>query len=133
MKKFLFLLMLFPLFAMSQSFTQTVSNPTGAITNTSVDTMNITTPRDFTSVGIQPVITTATGTMAGKAYLYGSLDGVNFVLNDSLALATVTTNTTIWTKTNPVFTYWRITVGGATTVTATASAIFSGKRANTLY
>lgn len=116
----------------SQSiFNQSSSNPSGAITNTGIDTMTLIMPVSFTSVGVQPVISKASGTMAGTAYLYGSLDGVNYVLIDSLTLADASINTTIWTKANPVYNYWRVTVGGATTVLANATAIFVGKRANT--
>ena len=43
---------------------QTTSNPTGAITNTSIDTMSYTLSQSYGTVSIQPVVTKATGTMA---------------------------------------------------------------------
>lgn len=106
------------------SFSQTASNPTGAISNSSVDTMNFSfsNPVYYGVVGIQPVVTKSAGTMAGKAYLFGSVDGVNHVLIYSLALTNNTINTTVWKQTAPVYKAYRITVGGATTVTATATA-----------
>ena len=130
MKKILFLLALtsFSLFGMAQSFSHTTSNPTGVINNTSSDTMSFSTVKNYSVVGIQPVITKATGTMAGKSYLYGSLDGTNYVLSDSLTLGNVTTNTTIWSLSNPTYIYYRIITGGATTVTGTTAAKFIGKK-----
>jgi hypothetical protein len=112
-------------------FKPTVTNPTSAITNTSVDTMNLVNLKGFASIGIQPVVTKATGTMAGTAIVYGSLDGVNFVsIGDTLTLTNVTTNTGIFTHANPVWTYFQLRVGGATTVTATVACKFSGRRPN---
>ncbi len=115
-------------FSQTSAFSQTASNPTGAILNTSVDTMSLTTIRDYESAGVQVVVTKATGTMAGTAILYGSLNGTNYVsTGDTLTLANSTTNTTIWTKTAPVWKYYRILVGGATTVTGTCAATFVGR------
>lgn len=134
MKKTIFLslfLMVISFAGIAQSFNQTASNSTGAILNASLDTMNFSTVQSYTSVGIQPVITKATGTMAGTAVLYGSINGTNFVAaGDTLTFTNVTTNTTVWTKTNPVFTYWRIITSGATTVTGTAAARFKGVNTN---
>lgn len=74
-------------------------------------------------VSIQPVITKATGTMAGVARLYGSVNGSNYILTgDTLALTNQTTNTGVWKLTAPAWVYYRIIVSGATTVTGTAAA-----------
>ena len=130
MKKILFLLTLtsFSLFGMAQSFSHTVSNPTGAIVDTGSDTLSFSTVKSYSVVGIQPVITKATGTMAGKSYLYGSLDGTNYVLRDSLTLGNTATNTAIWSLSNPPYIYYRIITGGATSVTGTTAAKFIGKK-----
>lgn len=105
------------------SLVQTASNPNGAITNTSSDTMAyvFSAAKLYSVVAIQPVVTKASGTMAGTAYLYGSIDGVNYVLLDSLTLTNVTTNTVVWKQTNSPYKSFRVVVGGATTVTATVS------------
>lgn len=104
------------------SFSQTAFNPTGAILNTSSDTMSITLTRSYSQLSIQPVITKATGTMAGTAVLYSSVNGTNWVsTGDTLTFTNVTTNTTVWTKTSSAR-YWRIIQSGGTTVTGTASA-----------
>lgn len=135
MKKFLslFLTACIGLFAMPAvgkaqtlgTFSQTASNPTGAITNTSVDTMTYTLSKNYRLISIQPVVTKATGTMAGWAVLDYSVNGTNWVLGtDTLSLTDVTTNTAVWDKSTAAR-YFRIRVGGATTVTGTAAAKIS--------
>lgn len=131
MKRIMVFLMLFgiSLTGICQSFSATTFNPTAAILNTAVDSLTYSMNRDYTVVGIQPVITKATGTMAGTAVLYASLDGTNYVsTGDTLTLTNVTTNTTIWIKTNPVYSKYLIKIGGATTVTGTASAKIIGRK-----
>ena len=104
------------------AFSHTASNPTGAILNTSADTMNYNLQKGYNLLSIQPVITKATGTMAGTTVLYYSVDGTNWVTTgDSQTNTNVTTNTTVWNKTSAAR-YWRIITSGATTVTATTAA-----------
>lgn len=104
------------------AFSQTASNPTGAITNTSVDTMTYTALKAYPVVSIQPVVTKATGTMVGWAVLDYSVNGTNWVVgSDSLSLTNSTTNSTVWTK-NVAARFFRVRVGGATTVTGTCTA-----------
>lgn len=104
------------------SFSQTASNPTGAITNTSVDTMTYTLQKGYNLVSIQPVVTKASGTMAGWAVLDYSVNGTNwYVGTDTLSLTNITTNTIVWNK-QTAARYLRIRVGGATTVTGTCTA-----------
>ena len=111
------------------TFLQTASNPTGAIVNASVDTMNYTLSGTYTLVTIQPIITKLTGTAAGTSTLSYSLDGVNYVTTatTALTLTNVTKNTTVWNVASSAR-YWRIITGGATTVTATCTAkILAGR------
>lgn len=126
MKKIMFLLFFSIIaFQFSQAqvaFSQTASNATGAITNTSVDTMTYSAIRSYNLVSIQPVVTKATGTMAGWAVLDYSIDGTNwYVGTDTLSLTNITTNTIVWNKATSAR-YYRIRVGGATTVTGTCTA-----------
>jgi len=108
------------------SFSQTASNPTGAITNTSVDTMTYTLSRSYPLISIQPVVTKASGTMAGWAVLDYSVNGINwYVGTDTVSLSNVTTNTGVITK-QIAARYLRLRVGGATTVTGTCTAKVSG-------
>lgn len=131
MKKIIFLIVLAGLFscvnAQVGTFSQTASNAPGAITNTSIDTMTYTLSKPYDHVSIQPVVTKATGTMAGWAVLDYSVNGTSwYVGTDSLELTNVTTNTIVWDKTTAAK-YFRIRVGGATTVTGTATAKISAK------
>lgn len=111
--------------AQTITFSQTATNPTGAITNTSVDTMTATLPRTYHLVSIQPVVTKASGTMTGWAVLDYSVNGTNWKIGtDTVSLSNTTTNTGIIEKVTAAR-YFRIRVGGATTVTGTASAKLS--------
>lgn len=126
MKKILLIALLICIGFISEaqtSFNQTTTNPTGTITNTSSDTMNFTLTGGYRLVGIQPLIVKASGTAAGTATLYGSINGADYVTTGSaLTLTDVTRNTTVWALTAPTYRYFRIIVTGATTVSATASA-----------
>lgn len=54
----------------------------------------------YTALGVQVVATKVSGTVVGKAYLYGSLDGTNYVITDSSsAFANQTTNVASFSKT----------------------------------
>jgi len=104
MKKILSLLMCFLVFTVASqaqtAFSHTASNPTGAILNTSSDTMTYSMQKGYASVAIQPVITRATGTMAGTSVLYYSVNGTNWVATgDTLTNTNTATNSTIWAKT----------------------------------
>lgn len=113
-------------------FNQTSSNKAGALLNTTPDTMAVFAKADYNFVGIQPVITKASGTMAGTAILNVSLDGLNWfpVVGDTLTLSNVAINTTTWRFDSPIYNFYRIIVSGATTVTGTAYSKFAGKRPN---
>lgn len=128
MKKISFLIAI--LIALSYSgisqtrFTHTAGNVKDSIKDTGLDTLSYSLSRSYQLVSIQPVITKATGTMAGKSYLWSSVDGSNWKLNDSLTLSDLTTNSVIWTKASAAR-FWIVITGGATTVTATVKAWIS--------
>jgi len=127
MRKLIFILVcgLFSITATAQTpFKYTTANPTGAFTNTAADTMNYTLAKSYSLIAIQPVITRATGTMAGTAILSYSVNGTQFVNTDTLTMTNAATNTTVWNKTSAAR-YWRIIRSGATTVTGTSAAKIS--------
>ena len=70
---------------------------------------NITLSSSLNGVIFQPIITRASGTAAGKVVFAQSLDGVNYISTDSIALTNVVTNTAFLSKVTPVCTNWRIT------------------------
>lgn len=103
------------------AFSHTTTNSTGAILNTSIDTMTYHLTQSYDHIAIQPVITKATGTMAGTSILAFSVNGTNYVNTDTMTNANAATNTTIWNKITAAK-YIRIITSGATTVTGTTAA-----------
>lgn len=68
-------------------------------TNTNTETSSLTTSvltNGHGDLSLQYVGTKLSGTISGKVYLQGSVDGSTFVTMDSLVLADVTTNTKIF-------------------------------------
>jgi hypothetical protein len=91
-------------------------------TSSSLDTVSKVIPitAGYSALGIQVVTTKVSGTVAGKAYLYSSLDGTNYVVTDSsAAFANQTTNTAFFTKATVPYVYYKVQVrdaaGGAST------------------
>lgn len=85
-------------------------------TSSSLDTVNktISVTAGYSALGIQVVTTKISGTVAGKAYLYVSLDGTNYTLTDSsAAFANQTTNVAVFTKVTTPYTSYRIQVRAA--------------------
>lgn len=132
MKKVLFAILFMSLAVVAdcQSFSFTATNPTGAILNTSIDTLTFTSIKDYLTVGVQPVVTRASGTMAGTVILAGSIDGINYVPLDTLTLTNAASNTDVFVVTSPVYNKYRLIMSGATTVTGTMTAKFSGRKPN---
>lgn len=78
----------------------------------------------YSALGIQVNVTKLSGTVAGKAYLFGSLDGTNYVLTDSsAAFADQTTNIAQFSKNTTPFTHYRVMAKPVGGNTATYSAI----------
>lgn len=78
----------------------------------------------YSALGIQVNQTKLSGTGSGKVYLYGSLDGTNYVVTDSSAAFTdVTTNTAFFTKTTTPYTYYKVQARPMGASTGTQSAI----------
>lgn len=106
------------------SFSQTTSNPTGAITNAGIDTMTYTLTKGYARNLFSSTYTRASGTAAGTMileYKLGSADNYKSDAGDTLTLANAASQTMYWNKTVTAR-YWRIRVGGGTTVTATLVA-----------
>lgn len=107
---------------------QTTSNPTGAISNASIDTMTIDFTRSYSRVLFSMTYTRSANTAAGTAILeYRAKSSDNYVADagDTLTITNVASRTYNWNKANPAK-QWRIRVGGATTVTATVASSASG-------
>lgn len=106
------------------SFKQTAYNATGTITNTGIDTMTYTLAKGYPRILVGMTYTRASGTAAGTAileYKIGTTDNWVADAGDTLTVTNVASRTYYWNKTNPAR-FWRLRVGGATTVTASVAA-----------
>lgn len=135
MKKFLILLAVVVGFASTAMAQRATLFPLLAgdtiSTSSSRDTVtkNILVTAGYSALGIQVVTTKVSGTVAGKAYLYSSLDGTNYSLTDSsAAFANQTTNSIWFTKTSTPYVYYRVTVqdaiGGSTSTQANIVRVY---------
>lgn len=78
------------------------------LTNTDTLYKVITTTAGYSAIGIQPVVTKISGTVAGNVILQGSLDGINYVALDTLALANAATNTKVFTPAATPYVFYRV-------------------------
>lgn len=124
------------LFAASaqSSFSGTTTNPTGAILNATVDTLDLTMSGTYNAVmTVQVLATRSTGTMAGTVRLYGSnfkLTGTWDAVSDTLTVSNAATNSHTWTLSQPAYKYYRILQSGGTTVAGILSAKALGIKPN---
>lgn len=131
MKRILSIFLLFSMLALSYTsksqgaaFSQTATNTTGTITNAGIDTMTYHLTKGYSLLLVDAVIVRASGTTAGTAILEWSVRGTVYKsdVGDTLTVANAASQTLYWSvKVNPAR-YWRIRIGGATTVSATATA-----------
>lgn len=119
MKRIIFSLIVLFAFAFSMNG-QRILRPLpllDTVTNAGTSYHDITVSGSYNSGVIQYVGTEISGTTAGTAILYGSVDGTNYVsLLDTLAQTDVTTNTKIWTQTRPIYPYYRVLITGSGTM-----------------
>lgn len=103
------------------AFSQTASNPTGAFSNAASDTMTYTALRSYNLVSIQPVLTKASGTMAGTVVLDISVNGTNWqTVQSTFTLADVADNTIVWNVATAAR-YFRVRTLSTGTNTGTAT------------
>jgi len=103
------------------TFQQTAFNPTGAISNAGIDTMVYTLQKGYNRILVGMTYTRTANTAAGTAILeYKISSAANWKsdVGDTLTVTNVASQTLYWNKTVTAK-WWRIRVGGATTVTAT--------------
>lgn len=97
--------------------------------NTGADTATILSNIASDNVSIQPVVTKVSGTIAGKAFVWVSLDGVNYqkLTTDSMVLTNTTTNTKVFTIAPSKYLYYRVITTGTGTMAATFKSWFVAK------
>ena len=82
--------------------------PGDTLTNADTLYKEIKVTAGYSALGIQPVITKISGTVAGNVILQSSLDGVNYINTDTLVLANVAVNTKLFAKVTTPFTFYRL-------------------------
>ncbi len=96
-------------------------------TAASLDTVSKVIPATggYSTLGIQVNFTKVSGTVTQKAYLYSSLDGVNYQLTDSAtAFANQSGTQSVWfTKSSVPYTYYKPVVRNMGANTSTESGI----------
>lgn len=107
--------------AQGVAFDKTASNPTGAISNAGIDTGTIHLTKGYPRLLFSTTYTRSANTAAGTAileYRIHTSDNWTSDAGDTLTITNAASKTYVWNKTVTAR-YWRIRVGGATTVTAT--------------
>lgn len=122
MKKILFLLMLVIGFISMASAQKATLMPLVAgdtVVNAGTVTKTFSASAGYSAMGVQPVVTKISGTVAGTLFLYQSLNGTDFVkTTDSLSLTNVATNTVVWSKITTPGVYYRVIATGVGTMSA---------------
>jgi len=118
MKKFISLLtLMFAFIAISSGQAIAMTGSGDSLSNTASKSCTFRAVGTPTSVSIEYVLTKASGTVAGKTYLYGSLDGVTYVAIDSMTATNQTTNAKIFIVTSPkAYVYYKTTHTGVGTM-----------------
>lgn len=98
------------------AFNRTAANPTGVYVDTGSDTATLRLPG---ATAVQYVVVRNSGTLAGKSYLYGSLNGTDFAMLDSATHTNVARSTKIWQAGANKYVAFRIISVGSGTMNAT--------------
>lgn len=111
--------------SMAQNATQfTLAAGDTVITSASLDTVFKTLPvtSGYSALGIQVVATKISGTITSKAYLYGSIDGTNYTVTDSVAFANQAgAQSAFFTKSTTPYTRYQIQIRQPGVTTSTES------------
>lgn len=104
------------------SVTTSMTNNGSTLTNAGSDTVYTQIQGTYKTVSVQAVLTKVSGTVAGNAVLFASVDGTNYVQisTDSLLMTNQTTNTKIWVVNNSNYMYYKVIFTGVGTMVGTA-------------
>lgn len=133
-KLFVFTLVLFAAFSTKAQFGHAAAFSSTSISN--VDTINhvITATAGYNALGVQVLVNKTSGTLAGKVYIYQSMDGVNYSVTDSTTyaatpswtgIAPTYTNTAYFTKQTVPGVYYMVSIVTSGTVTATEKTFYT--------
>jgi hypothetical protein len=79
-----------------------------SLVNTDTSYASAIVPGNVTSAAIQLTVSNHSGTLAGKAYLQGSVDGTNYIVVDSTTFVAGASYTKVWTPTAFPYLRYRI-------------------------
>jgi len=111
------------------TMTASSNTNTNAVTQTHIATLSGEI-NNFDIMTIQVIGTKVSGTVAGTAILYGSVDGTNYtpVGSDTLTLANQTTNSHYWTLSKTYYKYYKVAVATTGTQVSTYVAYLLGRK-----
>ena len=120
------------LLAATATQAQTLTPTNSGDTLTNADTVNLDQRirGEWKSVSFQATVTKVSGTVAGNAIFYGSLDGVNYVAigADTLTLSNAAKNTSVWTDSDAAYLHYRVQIiTTGTQVSVCTGAVFRRK------
>lgn len=103
--------------ASAQSAVKMAVASADTLSNTDTTSKVLNVSGGFSKITFQVNVSRLSGTAAGSVVLYGSLDGVNYVsTGDTLTLTNQATNTAIWDKGVPAYTYYKVVAISSGTV-----------------
>lgn len=120
MKK-LFLLSTFMMLFASCVLANTTITMTGTgdtLVNATSDSVLYQVKGTYANVSVQAVFTKVSGTVAGRALLYASIDGINYVQvnTDTLAFTNIANNTKVWVLNQSNYMYYKVKFTGVGTM-----------------
>jgi len=134
MKKLFALMILVAAMAFSTAtaqLTMTASSNTNtnAVTQTHIATLSGEV-NNYDNITIQVIGTKTSGTPAGTAILYASIDGTNYTAigSDTLTIANQTTNSHFWTIDKTRYKYYKVAVATTGTQVSTWVAYLLGRK-----
>lgn len=109
------------------AFHHTVSNPTGAVVNTGIDTSTYVLANSYNYISIQPALTKVSGTVAGTSILQISVNGTQYINTDTVTNTNVAVSSSVIWEKKTAARYLRILTTGSGTMSATTGAKLSVK------
>ncbi len=108
----------------------TAGNVTDTVTNAATEVLNTRVVGDGSSVAVQFFATKISGTVAGTAYLYGSIDGTNYgqISSTTYTVTDVSNQSFLWVLSNhPVSNYQVRVVGSGTSAYSISASLLRRK------
>jgi len=111
-------------------YTYSMTGSGDTLTDTGTDSVYYALNSYYKTVTVQFEVTKISGTVAGTAKLYATVDGSNYtqIATDTLALADVTTNSKIWVVSGSPYAKYKVEVVGVGTQTSSFVGTIYGSK-----